>query len=1078
MPAAGRPPKTAPPAPTTSTSTTTKSARARGKQKDDGDDDEERREREREKREKKAAEKEQKRRAGKMSCAECRRLKLKCDKQVPCESCVRRGCGAAGEFETGEGTRFLLKGTAALHAKIARMHARIRALEKALPAAHPLLAPALLDVGNTLDLHGADPRAASHAPENENGEDGEGEEGEGGWDAGEGTPAGTLQLRADGGCTFLGRAAAAEAALLLLSPSTSASPHPHPHHPPHHHQPQLAALAARLPDYARAHTLVGAYVRGAPWGPGAAVGRVQAWALLGAWYAPARDGELAPLTKFHANHNNSHNSNSNNNSNNEIGGEEGGEDRGEDGEGERTNAHTLALLFALLAHGALSAPPPPTSPLSPAPSSPSSPDNDASLITHALAALKLGGGLGLGLGLSGAGGGGGGGGGSVEGAQALLLLGVHLAAGGGGIPGPSAPATPGAGVGVKLEEEDLGVGECGLGAGGAGLGGGGGMEPVWGVLGVARGVAQSIGLHRDPARWGLPARAVQRRRALFWELFVVDCWMTLITGRLPAFPLHFVDTAHAVDPDEALSADGAVVSSFSAWKARFAASILAPVIAHVLAARRRAPEEADAMALDARIRAFAEPECGAGMEDGGEAAHGRAMAGFMPRFWKLVALTFLHRAQFARAIAESPADPRGAGFVAGYDAAGELLGALQGLFQAWPAETARLWNMWGHAFAAAMMLGTIVIRATGPGLRSKIAEAALARVKDAYELFEDAATYGGKAGRFVPALQDILHKAHKAMNGVLTVPRDIFTQGAQGAPVPDELALLGGETRLLVQRRPKPRSPRAAQSVQLPFTHAPQPSAMLQDPAPPFLAGARAPMLFDAYAGGFPPPPPPFQYSPVEDPHMHSGQTPAPAPVPGPSHFPGSVAMAAASLSRRASVVSLHAPPGPPPGQHMGYTAGAPGQGIGYAGEPQPGAVYAGYQQQQMPQVGYQTGPAFDNLNGQYDLSSYDTTTQYGMSYQFPPQQQQQPQQQHSHQQHSHQQPQWGADLQQQQQHYQLAPQPIQRTSSMTHHTTQIPQNDHRRNSFTSTAMPPPQPVQPPVRQQPGYDDWGSYSMY
>jgi hypothetical protein len=33
-----------------------------------------------------------KRLKGELSCAECRRLKLKCDKKVPCSSCVRRGC--------------------------------------------------------------------------------------------------------------------------------------------------------------------------------------------------------------------------------------------------------------------------------------------------------------------------------------------------------------------------------------------------------------------------------------------------------------------------------------------------------------------------------------------------------------------------------------------------------------------------------------------------------------------------------------------------------------------------------------------------------------------------------------------------------------------------------------------------------------------------------------------------------------------------------------------------------------------------------------------------------------------------
>ncbi|KAI0032310.1 hypothetical protein K488DRAFT_50178 [Vararia minispora EC-137] len=29
-----------------------------------------------------------------LSCAECRRSKLKCDRSFPCQSCIRRGCAA------------------------------------------------------------------------------------------------------------------------------------------------------------------------------------------------------------------------------------------------------------------------------------------------------------------------------------------------------------------------------------------------------------------------------------------------------------------------------------------------------------------------------------------------------------------------------------------------------------------------------------------------------------------------------------------------------------------------------------------------------------------------------------------------------------------------------------------------------------------------------------------------------------------------------------------------------------------------------------------------------------------------
>jgi len=38
--------------------------------------------------------KKRRRGATRLSCAECRRLKLRCDRGIPCGSCVKRGCGA------------------------------------------------------------------------------------------------------------------------------------------------------------------------------------------------------------------------------------------------------------------------------------------------------------------------------------------------------------------------------------------------------------------------------------------------------------------------------------------------------------------------------------------------------------------------------------------------------------------------------------------------------------------------------------------------------------------------------------------------------------------------------------------------------------------------------------------------------------------------------------------------------------------------------------------------------------------------------------------------------------------------
>ncbi|KAK7042430.1 putative transcriptional regulatory protein C1F7.11c [Favolaschia claudopus] len=87
---------------------------------------------------------------GEIACAECRRLKIKCDRTVPCSTCLKRGCGALcpnGTIPPGEGSRFVLAATDHLHQKLVRMEARMHALEDALAilhdsdTPHPLLLP-------------------------------------------------------------------------------------------------------------------------------------------------------------------------------------------------------------------------------------------------------------------------------------------------------------------------------------------------------------------------------------------------------------------------------------------------------------------------------------------------------------------------------------------------------------------------------------------------------------------------------------------------------------------------------------------------------------------------------------------------------------------------------------------------------------------------------------------------------------------------------------------------------------------------------------------------------------------------
>ncbi|KAG5715994.1 hypothetical protein E4T56_gene2317 [Termitomyces sp. T112] len=103
-----------------------------------------------------------KRRGVALSCAECRRLKLKCSRNFPCTNCVKKGCSAIcpeGSLTTGKGNRFVLANTEVLHEKINQLSNRVRSLEDALAHSHalhstfthPLLTEELLQIKRPLE---------------------------------------------------------------------------------------------------------------------------------------------------------------------------------------------------------------------------------------------------------------------------------------------------------------------------------------------------------------------------------------------------------------------------------------------------------------------------------------------------------------------------------------------------------------------------------------------------------------------------------------------------------------------------------------------------------------------------------------------------------------------------------------------------------------------------------------------------------------------------------------------------------------------------------------------------------------
>ncbi|KAF6750634.1 fungal-specific transcription factor domain-containing protein [Ephemerocybe angulata] len=708
------------------------------------------------------------------TCAECRRLKIKCDKQIPCQSCQRRGCTALcpnGSLSTGQGTRFVLAATEHLHKRISKLSNRVRQLEDALA---------------TLQAkHSSEPHPLLHAdlisasqPSNEWNEDVTMDVGDD-YDEPAGDKEvidafGTLSISQHGVSRFFGPTGGSEvrAPSLLLPPNPDSWSPPEPSLVKHGYtvlrftgrrsrcgrrlwpaadlfsssfpftpisQPpaSVQALIERehLPKWEIALGLCRTYFTEV------------AWLFRGLTRGQVFDDMLPALYKREKK--------------NARFNEDGPGDRegsiNDDGEQEEewTGPHDLALLFMVFAIGALVGAPPPsfTSYTGPA---------QAEHFYHlSRAALSLSPILEKP---------------SIVTVQTLHLMSVYNAM-----------------SGSDMRSETS-------------------MEMTWGCVTLGAHLGQSIGLHRDSARWGLSRKMVQRRRILFWDLFVADVWQSLNTGRPPTFSLPYVDCSFPQYEEDF----GGTSKEDELWSFRFAAEVVAEVTARTLTAE--APTYATIMELDKRVRDFPLPasmtrdgKVGPGGLGGDQRGDGRDGDGgkrdgdyVSTNSRTRPVLLYIHRSFFAQAIIDHPENPLKSAyapsFLASYRASSTILKCVIEQFKVWPGSSARFWTMWTFAFTAAVVFGTVVTR----GPKSPLAKSAMRELEQACVLFSKASMYSVRATKALPILKKLNEKAHYALQAAQSSSSDPSLGTDAGLhwsvkqeDTDDELAIFAGHTRFV-----------------------------------------------------------------------------------------------------------------------------------------------------------------------------------------------------------------------------------------------------------------------------------------
>ncbi|KAF9232449.1 fungal-specific transcription factor domain-containing protein [Melanogaster broomeanus] len=679
---------------------------------------------------------EQKRNNGQISCAECRRLKIKCDKQIPCQSCQRRGCAALcpnGVLATGQGTRFVLAATEHLHRRIAKMSERIRLLEDALgelqsqrsTEPHPLLRDDLLGV-NQKDDEPSIPSDESGAPSH---------------------PLevldafGTLSITDHGISRFFGPTGGSECLLMsdnialqesIDSPPDQARDSKSPSLPqdvrmfsqafPFTPMGPVAAvrelIEGQLPNWERANYLTQTYSEQAGWlFRGVPKEQIED-ELLPVYYSNA------PLKATDDEHN---------------------------------SAHSLAVLFLVFAVGALV-------------DLRQEPGNAEAEHYHQIARAAI----------------------CLQPVlekptlvtiEALHLLSIYNAMSGNELTGRETS-----------------------------------METTWSLIVLAAHLSQSdtAELDRDSVRWSLPDEVVQRRRILFWDLFVADAWHSLDTGRPPSLSLAYIDCRF---PGIGSAGETGTSGSFESWGFRFACECVAEVAARTLTAE--APSYATIMELDRKVREFAIPEPAAQMATSASGPIPLSISGEdMPPSESMARFVMSHSREvsnfFAQAIIENPVNPLKSqyapSFLAAYRASSTILRTIEAQYAIHPNLCARFWSTWTFAFSAAVVFGTIVTR----GPRSPLASNAIKDLDDACLLFTKSATLSRRAAKALPILTKLSEKAHTALAAVQN-DKATGQVGQQWAvkeedDEDDELAIFAGRTRFVSTKR-LPESAQASEGT-------------------------------------------------------------------------------------------------------------------------------------------------------------------------------------------------------------------------------------------------------------------------
>ncbi|WVQ84767.1 hypothetical protein IAT38_006924 [Cryptococcus sp. DSM 104549] len=254
-------------------------------------------------------------------------------------------------------------------------------------------------------------------------------------------------------------------------------------------------------------------------------------------------------------------------------------------------------------------------------------------------------------------------------------------------------------------------------------------DSAWPMWGLTARMIQAMGLHRDGSKWNLPEEECERRRRVFWESHVVEVMTSNNFSRPGCLPLQYIDTAFPkYEPNGVDELD-----MFKREKYSFA-RIVGGVVDHN--ARVIAPSYSSCLEIHEQIVAFERnlpyrlqcrpvlcalpsvyPDPNAAIQASPPIDKRDLQLTFQQFTFAMnisEVMVFLHRPYYARALHSSVDDPTrsvyGQSYLTVVERCNEIIIVATNLYELYPQAAARHWWIWHHAFSAAVCMGTLILK--------------------------------------------------------------------------------------------------------------------------------------------------------------------------------------------------------------------------------------------------------------------------------------------------------------------------------------------------------------------------------